>query len=220
MNINKLEQTHHQQAFICPPYFFGIITFLDDTGTVRLSLIRYILLIWSLCLSPYILLQLNPEKNDTVRTLIGLNGPDQLHLELPSTLTAPGLHLSPGLGPVSSLNYIIGVLASGLATGWTSDPCPKYLLSWIEPLDVCSSLILILISRLVPFCFWLDLGHMSSSCCAWGWQWNWLPVPNSARPAQVLGSHRWGMSLAGGIFPSRAACPCCSLRDSNYLTGA
>lgn len=219
MNINKLEQTHHQQAFM-PTIVFGIITFLDDTGTVRLSLIRYILFIWSLCLSPYILLQLNPEKNDTVRTLIGLNGPDQLHLGLPSTLTAPGLHLSSRLGPVSSLNYIIGVLASGLASGWTSDPCPKELLSWIEPLHVCSSLILSLISGLVPFWFWPDLGHMSSSCCAWGWQWNLLPVPDSAHPVQVLGSHRWSTSLAGVIFPSRAACPCCSLRDSNYLTGA
>lgn len=88
-NINKLEQTYHEQG-VMPTIVCGTITLSDETGAARMSLIRYILLIWQLCLSPYILLQLNPENNDTVRTLIGLNGPDQLHLELPSTPTAQG----------------------------------------------------------------------------------------------------------------------------------
>lgn len=88
-NINKLEQTYNEQGFM-PTIVCGTITFSSDTGTARMNLIRYILLIWQLCLSPYILLQLNPENVDTVVTLIGLNCPDQLHLELPFLPTAQG----------------------------------------------------------------------------------------------------------------------------------
>lgn len=61
-------------------------------------------------------MQLNPEKNDIVRTLISHNGPDKLHLGLTPTVTAPGLHLSQGLGPAPSLSYVIGVLVSGLVS--------------------------------------------------------------------------------------------------------
>lgn len=73
-----------------PTIVCGTITFSNGTGTARMSLIRYILLIRQLCLSPYILLQLNPENVDTVRTLIVLNCPDQLHPELPFLPTAQG----------------------------------------------------------------------------------------------------------------------------------
>lgn len=74
MNINKLEQMYHQRSFM-PTIVCCILTFSDNTGTVSLSLISYILLMWELCLTPYIILQLNTEKNDTVRTLIGLIWP-------------------------------------------------------------------------------------------------------------------------------------------------
>lgn len=69
----------------------GMITFLDDTGTVRRSLIRYMLLTRSLSLRPCILLQLNVEKNDTLRALIGLKGPDKFQLDShpPYDLSAP-----------------------------------------------------------------------------------------------------------------------------------
>lgn len=57
-----------------------------------------------------IIVQLNPRKNDTIRTLVYLYGPDWLHMGVPPTPTVPGLQLSLGLGPVPFPSCVTGAL--------------------------------------------------------------------------------------------------------------